>query len=91
MNSSSDTGGIFEDGASEASAVHEDALARAQLKDGAHEISDAAADVIDSVRAVTSDSFLEIIETSRELIRARPLAALATAAGIAYLCGRIRR
>ena len=75
----------------EAGVAFEDALAREQLKDGAHEISDAAADVVGSVRAATLDSFSDIAEAARELIRERPLVAIAAAAGVAYLVARIAR
>jgi ElaB/YqjD/DUF883 family membrane-anchored ribosome-binding protein len=75
----------------QAEADFHDALAREQLKEGAHEISDAAADAAGSVREAAIGSATDIVEAARELIRQRPLAALAGAAALAYLYARIRR
>ena len=75
----------------EARVAFEDALAREQLKLGAHEISDAAADAVGSVHEATRDSLTDITEAARDLIRERPLAAVAAVAGLAYLYARLTR
>ncbi len=72
-------------------AEREDALARAQLSDGLHEIAEATTDAIDSVREAIAGNFADIAQTLRALVRARPFTAIATTAGVAYVYARIRR
>ncbi len=69
----------------------DDELAREQLKDGAHEISDAAADVAGSISNAATMTLDDIADTARTMIRDNPLVAIAAVAGVAYLLARITR
>ena len=60
--------------------------ADAALEDVARAASDAAGALSDAIREGTD----ELADALRALVREKPLAALAVAAGVAYLVGRLR-
>jgi ElaB/YqjD/DUF883 family membrane-anchored ribosome-binding protein len=65
--------------------------ARERLGDGVDEIRAAAADAATSIRDTTRDVAGDVGEILREMIRERPLAAVAAVAAGAYLLAKLTR
>jgi hypothetical protein len=63
--------------------------ARERIGEGAEEIRIAAADIAATLRETAGDCASDLSSLLREVVRERPLASLATAAGAAYVLARL--
>jgi ElaB/YqjD/DUF883 family membrane-anchored ribosome-binding protein len=63
--------------------------ARERISEGADEIRIAAADIAATVRETASECAADLSGLLRDTVRERPLAALATAAGVAFVVARL--
>ncbi|HEY0180333.1 MAG TPA: hypothetical protein VGC30_11985 [Dokdonella sp.] len=64
--------------------------AREELREDLDEIAASSKRAFDALCETVRADFGDLVETARDLVRERPLAAVATAAGLAYLIGRIK-
>ena len=72
-------------------ATREFASSGEQLKEGLDDVSAAAGDAAASIKYAAEDSLSDIAVTLRELVREKPLASIAVAAGAAFVLARLLR